>query len=93
MILDSTGATWVQKPDQSWKHTYQLVLGEDGAGTARTIEFEAVGPEVALYMAQQQCRGRPAELIEDGRSLGQVQCVPHGGYWLLSPSARPGGPG
>ena len=73
------------KPIRSWKHTYQLVLDEDGGGTARTIEFEAAGPEVALYMAQQQCRGRPAELIEDGRSLGQVQCVPQGGYWLLSP--------
>ena len=77
-------------PDQNWNHTYQLILSEDGEGLARTIEFEAAGPEAALYMAQQQCRGREAEVIEDGRSLGRVQCVPRGGYWRLSPP--PAGP-
>ena len=74
-------------PDRNWNHTYQLILTDDGEGLPRTIEFEAAGPEAALYMAQQQCRGREAEVFEDGRSLGRVQCVRQGGYWRLSPRA------
>ena len=65
-------------------HTYRLVLGEDGYGSARTIEFEADTPDAALYLAQQQCNGREAELIEDGRSLGRVQCALNGGFWIIS---------
>ena len=72
--------------NRNWNHTYQLILNDDGDGMARTIEFEAAGREAALYIAQQQCRGREAEVIEDGRSLGRVQCVPRGGYWRLSPA-------
>ena len=75
-------------PNRNWNHTYQLILDNDGEGLPRTIEFEAAGPEVALYMAQQQCRGREVEVLEDGRSLGRVQCVRQGGYWRLSPPAE-----
>ena len=71
--------------NRNWNHTYRLIMADDGRGAARTIEFEAAGPEAALYMAQQQCQGREAELVEDGRSLGRVQCVAQGGYWRLSP--------
>lgn len=67
-------------------HTYQLVLRKDGRGDARTIEFQASGRESALHMAQRQCRDREAELIEDGRSLGRIQCVGSGGYWRLLPT-------
>lgn len=72
-------------PERNWNHTYRLVLSEDGTGVPRTIEFEAPGPEVALYMAQQQCRGREAEVLEDGRSLGRVRMAA-GGFWRLSPA-------
>ena len=70
----------------TWSHTYQLVLHDDDRGAARTIEFEASGRESALHVAQRQCRNREAELIEDGRSLGRIQCVGSGGYWRLLPA-------
>ena len=69
-----------------FSHTYRLVLHDDGRGAARTIEFQAPGRESALYVAQRQCRDREAELIEDGRSLGRIQCVGSGGYWRLLPA-------
>lgn len=74
-------------PKSKIKHTYRLVLSEDGRGTARTIEFEGIGAECALYLAQRHCAGREAELLEDDRSLGRIKCHGSDGYWLLSPSA------
>jgi hypothetical protein len=65
--------------------TYQLILHDDGRGVGRTIEFEASGAEVALYVAQRQCRGREAELMEGGRSLGRLKCADKGGFWVISP--------
>ena len=67
-------------------HTYRLVLADDGAGEPCVIEFEAASADSALFLAQQQCRGRAAGLFEDGRSLGSIQCMEGGGYWVLSPS-------
>ena len=64
--------------------TYQLILSEDGRGQARTIEFEANAPDMALYLAQQQCAGREAELRENGRSLGILKCE-RAGFWVISP--------
>jgi hypothetical protein len=69
------------------RQTYQLILHEDGRGAEKTIEFEASGAEAALYVAQHQCRGREAELVQDGRSLGRVKCAPNGGFWVISPPA------
>jgi len=79
-------------PSKRFSQTYQLVMSEDGRGEAKTIVFEAAGPEAALYVAERQCRGREAELFEDDRSLGRLTCSPGGGYWILSPrdSARQG---
>ena len=73
---------------RNWNQTYQLILHEDGRGVARTIEFEASGAEAALYVAQQQCRGREAELMQEGRSLGRLKCD-KGGHWVISPTAVP----
>lgn len=70
----------------SARRHYQLVLSEDGPGTARRIEFEALGSDSALLRAERECRGREAELFEDGRSLGRIKCASSGGYWLLSPA-------
>ena len=79
----------MRSPKTRLQHTYRLVMSEDGRGVARTIEFEAAGAESALPHAQQQCRGREAELFEDERSLGRLKCEPRGGFWVLSPSVSP----
>jgi hypothetical protein len=80
----------MREENRTGHHTYQLILRDDGSGVGRTIEFEAAGAEAALYVAQRHCRGREAELIEGGRSLGSVQCLQQGGFWRLSPpKARP----
>ena len=77
-------------PSRNWSQsqTYQLILHEDARGPGRTIEFEASGAEAALYVAQQQCRGREAELLQEGRSLGRLKCN-KGGYWVISPPPAP----
>jgi hypothetical protein len=67
--------------------TYQLILRDDARGAGRTIEFEASGAEAALYVAQRQCRGREAELMAGGRSLGRLKCADKGGFWVISPPA------
>jgi hypothetical protein len=78
----------MRTPLRSFSQTYQLVLHEDGQGVAQTIEFEASSPDAALFVAERQCRGRQAELFENDRSLGRLQCAAHGGYWiLLSPES------
>lgn len=69
----------------SQDHLYRLVLSDDGEGAARTIEFEAASPDQAFFLAERQGRGRQAELLEDGRSLGRLQCMAGGGFWILSP--------
>lgn len=70
-------------------HTYRLVLFEDGRGSSRIIEFEGWGADAAFHRAQQHCRGREAELLEDGRSLGRLKCDGAAGFWILSSSAEP----
>jgi len=72
-----------------YSQTYQLVLDEDGEGQAQTIEFEASGPDAALFVAQRQCQGREAELFENDRSLGRIRCSGNGGFWILSPPEAP----
>ena len=71
-------------PMTPFSQTYQLVMDADGQGDAQTIEFEASGADAALYVAERQCRGRAAELFENERSLGRLQCSQIGGYWILS---------
>ena len=73
------------EPSRHWNRTYQLILHDAERGAGQTIEFEAAGPEAALYVAQRQCRGREAELLQDGRSLGRLKCDT-GGYWVISPA-------
>ena len=69
------------------RHTYRLVLADDGTGCARTIEFEAAGADCAFILAQRDCLGREAELFEDGRPLGKLRLHRNGGYWTISPPA------
>ena len=69
----------------NWSRTYRLILHDDERGAGRTIEFEASGADAALYVAQQTCLGREAELLEGGRSIGRLKCVEDGGFWVISP--------
>ena len=78
----------MRDPSRHWNRTYQLILHDDERGAGQTIEFEAAGPEAALYVAQRQCRGREAELMRDGRSLGRLKCD-RNGYWVISPASAP----
>jgi len=63
-------------------HTYCLVLPEDDSGQQRRIEFEALDPGRAIYLAQQLAPGRNIELREDERPLGIIRHA-HEGFWLL----------
>ena len=69
-------------------HTYRLIVSGGAGAEPQVIEFEADGPDSALFRAQRQCAGLPAELFEDERSLGSIQCMQEGGYWVLSPPRR-----
>ena len=64
-------------------HTYRLRLDEDGRGTARDIEFEASGADVALRMAHDMCAGRGVELYEDGRKLADLK-LSRQAFWMVS---------
>lgn len=76
----------MRHPARTDKHTYRLVLFDDGRGCPRRIEFEASGADAALSIAQNECLGREAELFEDLRSLGRVKCARNGGFWVISPA-------
>jgi hypothetical protein len=64
-------------------HTYRLKLDEDGRGSARDIEFEAPGAEVALRMARDMCGGRAVQLFEDGRKLADLKLA-NMSFWIVS---------
>lgn len=72
---------------RSLANTYRLVLDEDGRGVARTIEFEAMGAEGALFHAHRHCAGREAELFENGHSLGRLKNSSNYGFWVLRSKA------
>lgn len=70
------------------RKTYRLVLDDDGDGMAHTIEFEASGAEVALILAERHCQGCTAEVFEEGNSLGRLQNVAAGGFWVITPAPK-----
>jgi hypothetical protein len=78
----------MNKSSLSGTRHYQLILDEEGEGTTRSIDFDALGPDTALSRAEKECRGREGELFEDGRSLGRIKCAAKGGFWVLTPSGR-----
>lgn len=51
------------------RSTYRLKYADDGFGVAKEIEFDAVDSGQALHLAQQERRGRSAELWHDGLRL------------------------
>jgi hypothetical protein len=65
------------------KHTYRLRLGEDGAGSARDIEFEAESADAALRMVQQLCGRRRAQLFENGQKLADIRLSAPHGFWII----------
>ncbi len=67
---------------------YRLVIKNDGAAPDEIIEFEANGPESALFMAQRYRVRKEAELYEGERSLGRVKLDPRAGFWVIAPPAE-----
>ncbi len=75
------GKRWV---DQSNNH-YCLKLGNDHLGDARIIEFDASGAHSALLIAGRHCRGRKADVFENGHPLCSVVSDPADGFWVIMP--------
>lgn len=75
------GREWTSRLD----NLYCLVLGKDGLGDARIIEFEASGAHSALIMAGRHCRGRKAEVFENGQSLCSITSDAAEGFWVIMP--------
>lgn len=62
-------------------HTYRVCL-TDGWGGSHDIEFEALGPDIALFKAQKFCGSRSFAMFEDGKQLADLKCVQ--GVWQVS---------
>lgn len=69
---------------------YRLVLGDDGVGEPRIIEFEGSGAQAALVLTGRHCAGRTVEVFENGRSLGMLRANGDGGFWDIMPPAAKG---
>lgn len=68
-------------------HTYRLRTVEDDTGG--DLEFEAIGPEMALHRLPTFCGDRRAELFEDGRKLVTLQLSSPQGFWIVGGDDRP----
>jgi hypothetical protein len=66
------------------KHTYRLVLRDDGRGCAREVEFEEISADAAVHLAQQVCKEREMEIFENDRLLGRLKRAPKGRLWVVS---------
>lgn len=77
----------VMRPDSQrpsrYGRTYRVVLSDDRRGEGRIIEYDAHGAESVLMIVDRHCKGRLAEVIEDGRSLGRVRNHRNGGFWTV----------
>lgn len=65
------------------RHTYRVVLTDDGRGVSRRIEFEAADPAAALFLLGRHSAGREASLLQDERPLGTLKLT-RGGFWEFS---------
>lgn len=68
-------------------NSYRLVMGQGGGDESRTIEFRAAGAHSALFVAGQHCRGRQAEVFENGRLLCSILNDATDGFWVIAPPA------
>ena len=68
------------------KHTYRVILADDGIGEARRVEFEAYDPALALHLAQREKPGRKVMLFEDERPLGTLT-YGRAGFWTVDARA------
>lgn len=72
---------------RSLNNLYCLVLDADKVGEPRIFEFEAAGAQSALIAAARHCRGRKAEVFENGRSLCSITHDTADGFWIIAPTA------
>lgn len=62
---------------------YSLRFEEDGIGLPKRVEFEAASASLALEIAEQECHGRSALLVCEGKAICQVSH--HAGAWRITP--------
>lgn len=72
---------------KNFDNQYCLVVVDDSIGEARIFEFEAPSAQSVIIMAGRHCRGRKAEVFENGRSLCSITNDPTDGFWLIAPTA------
>lgn len=66
--------------------TYKLVYADDGIGSARKVEFEAVDAAHALIVAQREACGRRAQLWADTRLLCNLSRTSGASdLWIVEP--------
>lgn len=71
------------------QNRYRLQF-QDGYKTAEpAVEFEAPSVEAALFVAQNHCVNRPAQLFEGERYLGSISLSRYGGHWNICGPAQP----
>lgn len=71
--------------DRPGPRHYRLELGGQGCAAAQVIEFEAEGPEAALFAAERHGGGREVTLFEDGCPLARLRLASGHGFWTVGP--------
>ena len=67
-------------------HTFRVCLDDDGLGEARTVEFDAHGPDFVFNVLSTQYAGRTAELWRGEELLGKLRRTP-ADVWEFEPAA------
>lgn len=62
--------------------TYCLKFADDGFGSQKDLQFEAISAVKALLLAQTESSNRRAELWCDGRKLCVISCT-EAGFWEI----------
>ncbi len=63
---------------------YSLRFEEDGVGLPKRVEFDAASASIALEIAEQECNGRSAILLCEGKVICQIGL--HAGAWQSTPA-------
>lgn len=64
--------------------SYCLKFADDGLGSRKELQFEAINASKALLVAQEEASNRRAELWCDGRKLCNISHT-GAGVWEVSP--------
>ena len=64
---------------------YRLVARPGAGAAAHAVEFEADGPQEALFTAERLVGGGDVAIFEDGRPLVRVRRMHAAGGWMINP--------